>query len=302
MSPTEALLQAVIADPDNDSPRLQLADHWARTGEDPTRADLIRTQIALELLREQDRSWPETIRRERELLESHQSSWERPLRNAIRPSIRSPGSWLRSHLFGTGGTWGFRRGFVEQVLNSAAGFLQDEIQLFDLTPIREVLLTNASRHIEDLIQLPRLDGLRGLHLVSDADFDEDMQFLIDSAQQQGLTVREVQVPRIDGDLIGLLSLLSSSDRLDDPRLDEFRIWRAASTEQRERLRDLSQTPRFTHRLNEPLPTTEIELLNQSAYVWFGSQLKEQKVWAIAKTFHDLEDDDGFCRHALLCKQ
>jgi uncharacterized protein (TIGR02996 family) len=301
MSSIEALLQAVIADPDNDTPRLRLADHWAKTGEDLARADLVRIQITLELLREQDRSWPEAIRRERELLESHQSTWERPLRNTLRPSIRTPGSWLRSHLFGTGGTWGFRRGFVEQVLNSAAGFLQDEIHLFDRTPVRDVLLTNASRHVEELIRLPRLDGLRGLYLVSDADFDEDMQFLIDSARRQGLTVREVQVPRIDGDLLGLLSLLSSPESFDDPQLDDFRIWRAASTEQRDRLRDLSQTPRFTHRLNEPVPTTEIELLQQSTWVWFGPRLKEEKVWAIAKTFHDLEDAGGFCRHALLCK-
>lgn len=301
MPQTEALLSAVIADPDNDVLRLRFADYLASTGQDPTRVELIRVQIALELLREQDRSWPEMVRQERELLETHQSAWERPLRHSLRPSIRTPGSWLRSHLFGTGGTWGFRRGFVEQVLNSAAGFLQDEVQLFNQTPIREVLLTNSSRHIEELLQIPQLDGLRGLHLVGDVDFDEDLQFLVGSAQQQGLKVREVQVPRIDADVSGLFSLLNSSEWSDDPRMNDFRIWRAADEAQRGRLRELARTPRITHRLNEPLPTTEIELLDLSAWVWFGPLLKEEKVWAIAKTFHDLEDENGFCRHALICK-
>jgi hypothetical protein len=164
-----------------------------------------------------------------------------------------------------------------------------------------VLLTNASNHVEDLVNEPRLDQLRSLHLVSDADFDEEMQFLIHSAEQLGLTVREVKIPRIDADMNGLFSLLASKEPQEE-RLDDFRIWRASSEDQKKRLRDLANTPRFTHRLNEPLPTTELELLHASAWVWLGSALQDERVWAIAKTFHDLEDENGFCTHALLCKR
>ena len=302
MPQTPALLQAVLNDPDNDALRLHLADYWAQTPSgEASRVELIRAQIALEFVANEDRAWLELIRRERELLQANQATWERPLRNAIRPSIRNPGQWLRSQLFGTGGTWGFRRGFIEQVLASASGFLQEDIQLFELTPLREVLLTNASTMIPELVNEPRLDRLKSLHLVSDAEFDEDMALLMDSARHQGLEVLEVRIPRVDTDLTGLFALLSHSPKDDDPQLFEYRIWKLASEERRQRLRLLANKPRFVQRLNEPLATTEVELLQMSAWVWFGEGVRKSQLWAMVKTFHDLEDDEGLCRHAVLGK-
>ena len=43
-----------------------------------------------------------------------------------------------------------------------------------------------------------------LHLVSDAEFDEEMELLAESAGSAGLTVLELRIPRIDSDLSGLL--------------------------------------------------------------------------------------------------
>src|SRR5207244_1721028 len=98
------LLRAVLEAPDADEPRLAYADQLANSSRavDQFRAEFIRLQIELHHLPDSDPKWPKLIGRERELLEQYRAAWERPLRNLIRPSIASPGRWLRSRLFGNG--------------------------------------------------------------------------------------------------------------------------------------------------------------------------------------------------------
>ena len=308
MADDGALLNDVISKPDEDGPRLAYAvwlrHHSNSSDADAARAELIRLQIELETVGDDDRSWPEKARRERELLALYQTAWERPLRALLVPSLRKPGSWLHAQLFGRGGKWGFRRGFVEEVLATAAGFLQDDVQLFGASPLRQVVLTNASPAVGALANDERLDRLRSLHLVSDAEFDEEMELLAESAGSAGLTVLELRIPRIDSDLSGLLAVLRGAP--DDAgaaerKLEEFRAWDRASAEEQARLRKLAASPRFVQRLTEPLPTSEAEILAANEWVYLGTGLQDARVWAVAKTYHDLEDETGLCRRLALFK-
>lgn len=73
-----ALHRAIIENPDDDLPRLALAD-WLDENGQPERAELIRVQVGL--AREPDN---EALRlRERDLLAAHQEEWVRPLGDAV---------------------------------------------------------------------------------------------------------------------------------------------------------------------------------------------------------------------------
>ena len=301
------LLKAVLTEPDQDKPRLAYAA-WLRdrpraSAAQRARAELIRVQIDLEHLRDGDRSWPELARRERELLEAFQRAWEKPLRSLLVPGLRRPGAWLHARLFGRGGIWGFRRGFVEQVLATAAGFLQDDVRLSGVAPLRQAVLTNASAAVPALAADERLDGLRSLHLVSDAEFDEDMAFLAESARATGLTVLEMRFPRIDAELGGFVTAFHGAEEqaTDARSLEDFPVWGRANDDERQRLGALLGSPRFVQQLTQPLRTSEPELLAANEWVYLGNALREAGAWAVAKTFHDLELDGGFCRRLVLFK-
>jgi uncharacterized protein (TIGR02996 family) len=70
----EAFLQAIIQNPDDDTPRLVYAD-WLEKHGQPDRAAFIRVQCQLALLPEGDPRRPELEAREQRLLAAHQSQW-----------------------------------------------------------------------------------------------------------------------------------------------------------------------------------------------------------------------------------
>jgi uncharacterized protein (TIGR02996 family) len=102
MSDELALLTAIIANPDEDTPRLMFAD-WLQENGQPERAEFIRVQIEITPLPDRhtrplhDRA-PDNARitRFRELFAAHQEEWLRPL------GVKIPRAT-------------FRRGFVEEL-------------------------------------------------------------------------------------------------------------------------------------------------------------------------------------------
>src|SRR5262249_20860748 len=70
MPTEEAFIQAIIADPDDDAPRLIYADWLDEQGE-CERAEFIRVQVALARMDEDDERRPELEVQERELLTAH---------------------------------------------------------------------------------------------------------------------------------------------------------------------------------------------------------------------------------------
>jgi uncharacterized protein (TIGR02996 family) len=134
MSPDNPFLRALIAQPDDDTLRLALAD-WLDENEDPARAEFIRAQIELARGVEERERRNLLEKRQRELLIEHEREWVRPLAEVLGIA---PGEW---------GGWLFRRGFVEYFHLPAPAVNRHGEKLSRLTPVRELFLmpcTSAS--------------------------------------------------------------------------------------------------------------------------------------------------------------
>jgi uncharacterized protein (TIGR02996 family) len=144
MSIEKGFLQAIVENPEDDTPRLIYAD-WLDEHGQPAHAEFIRAQCALaQLPEEDDRRW-ELAARERLLLWQHGKHWTGPLRGLVR-------------------RWRFRRGFIEEVALPAGRFLEHAAELFRLAPVRRVRLTDAVDVLPHLARLPYLARLHGLDL------------------------------------------------------------------------------------------------------------------------------------------
>jgi uncharacterized protein (TIGR02996 family) len=150
MTPDD-FLREIIADPDNDAPRLIYAD-WLEELGDP-RAEFIRVQC--ELMRN---SLPKKKRialknRESALLLDHKWKWI----GALEPFADQ---------------WTFRRGFIEGCHMTAVNFLQHGEQLFQKTPLRLLWICPMNRKTSQVAQSPLLGRLAQLNLrgnrISDA--------------------------------------------------------------------------------------------------------------------------------------
>lgn len=302
MSSEAALLQAVLADPTADEPRRAYADFLAESPRpaDQARARFIHLQLDLAHQSGESPSWATRFGQERELLERYRPAWEQPLRERLRPSLASPGRWLKSHLFGNGGRWGFRRGFIENVLAPAPTFLAEDAAILAHAPVRRVVLAHASDYIGPLADDPRLDRLESLHLVGDMELDEDLDRLGENARRAGLTVLEFRIPRLWPDAADLFEALQAPVGTDDGRdPSDFPAWELADPDSRRRLATLAGSPRVAVLSQDPAHEGELLALNE--WVYLGDALKTAGAWAVAKSHQDLEDDDGRCRRLVLLR-
>jgi uncharacterized protein (TIGR02996 family) len=156
MSDGDALFAAILAEPDEDVPRLAFADWLDETGGEPdrARADFVRVQVALARDPRVDSrpAAPHVIDlrgREQVLLTTHRPRWLGPLCARGGPL--------------EGGHGQFRRGFVEVVWMPAGWFVARAEALFARAPVRELRVTRAT--VEELAGLtagphfPRLTAL-----------------------------------------------------------------------------------------------------------------------------------------------
>ena len=135
MTPDNLFLQALLAEPDDDTLRLAMAD-WLDENDQPERAEFIRVQIELARGVSDRAHLRELELRQRDLLIAHDKEWVAPLARVLQCK---PGQW---------GGWVFRRGFAEyfnlpaRVINKRGG------ELAKLTPVRELFLRfHAPRRI-----------------------------------------------------------------------------------------------------------------------------------------------------------
>jgi uncharacterized protein (TIGR02996 family) len=119
----DAFLQAVIATPDDDTPRLVYAD-WLDEHGQSDRAEFIRVQCELARLPRDDPRREGLAAREQALLAAHEKEWSRPVRKLAEK-------------------WEFRGGVVEAVALAGDAFLGRAEKLFAAAPIRDA--TFASR-------------------------------------------------------------------------------------------------------------------------------------------------------------
>jgi uncharacterized protein (TIGR02996 family) len=142
----DALLRAVIADPDDDAPRLIYAD-WLDEHGRGERAEFIRVQCAIAGLSPHDERRPPLRRAERRLFRRFAERWAESLRPVV---------WCH----------GYSRGFIEYVSCYAEPFLSGGEALFALAPIRQLHLINAHQYVEQLSECAFLSRPLGLSLGS----------------------------------------------------------------------------------------------------------------------------------------
>ncbi|MFO0825605.1 MAG: TIGR02996 domain-containing protein [Gemmataceae bacterium] len=180
MSPDNPFLKALLAEPDDDTLRLALAD-WLDENDQAPRAEFIRVQIELTRGVEDHECRCALEARQRDLLIAHDTEWIRPLADVLECE---PGEW---------GGWVFRRGFVEYFRLSGNRLPLCGKRLAELTPIRQLNLENDSVWPTVWSQ-PWLRSLTHLYDVS-IESDAQAEAILASPYLAGL--RHLQVARLN---------------------------------------------------------------------------------------------------------
>src|SRR5437868_12607954 len=106
MNQADAFLEAIVAQPDDDTPRLVYAD-WLEERGDP-RGEFIQVQCRLARMGEGEPGFSRYQERERELLDQHRLDWLGELRSVARQST-------------------FLRGFLDEVALEPRAFLEHSL-------------------------------------------------------------------------------------------------------------------------------------------------------------------------------
>lgn len=172
-----AFVAAIVAEPDDDTPRLVAADFLEEHG-DPDRAAFIRVQIALTrldasnsgALGEAAALWrKEAVYLGPKSVYPHLwASIECPELVRVVPRTHTSTPLAHLHVEGVERlTW--RRGFVERVSCPAVEWLKHGAAVRSRNPVREVRLTRADLAPRDVwyAGFPALRGLRTIELVND---------------------------------------------------------------------------------------------------------------------------------------
>jgi uncharacterized protein (TIGR02996 family) len=153
MRDDEALIRTIAEQPNEDTPRLALADWLDEQGGDANcaRAEFIRLQVELARLPEGARERDELRRREAELWVEHRRAWR-----AVVPDV-------------VGVNWrGFDRGFLTVIdVELMNQFVKHAAVLFAAAPVQSVRILAVKPNVtEELAAVPELIRLRELDLTA----------------------------------------------------------------------------------------------------------------------------------------
>jgi uncharacterized protein (TIGR02996 family) len=142
MTDAEAIFAGILADPNDDMPRLVFADWLEENGQEEW-AEFIRVQIEIESVPRSEPRHKELSRRARKLLAHQKEVWLHPFQKLL------PGCYVK-----------FERGFVSIIKASYSYVFFNAHQLWPMAPIREVQVTDGQRHISELCWLDRPQHVR----------------------------------------------------------------------------------------------------------------------------------------------
>jgi uncharacterized protein (TIGR02996 family) len=166
----EALLQAIIADPDDDAPRLVYADHLDETGDpaEAARAELIRFQIATARLPDGHPDKSGRMEQAVRMTDEFKSTWF---------------SWVRDE-----GCLPYpQRGFLDHwSCGSKEDQLADLQDAFDQEPITNATFFLNGSDLPELATWPQLARLRQLNLWPDEPTGDDILAFLSSPHLTGL--------------------------------------------------------------------------------------------------------------------
>ncbi len=192
MTEADAFLAAIIANPDDDLPRLVFAD-WLDEHDDSLRAEFIRGQCALAA----SSADTELAKRMVMIEAMNRRKWSIP---------------------GVPGRQEFRRGFVEYLHTSASDFLTHAAQLERAAPIVDVRLIVANTLLREIVAVPWLTRLRGLDLKGNVGLGNFIEELVPDdrfSEIRTLSLRNCQIwPYLCPGLATIASRLPSLHRLD----------------------------------------------------------------------------------------
>jgi uncharacterized protein (TIGR02996 family) len=184
-SHTDAFLEAILQDPDDDTPRLVFADWLEEQGDSPSavRAEFIRVQCMLAGGPPPPRRI-ELQRRQQEILEEYSDEWAHPIRELVR-------------------NWNFHRGFIDEIALWSEAFLAWADWLFRHAPIQHVRLWShfVPVNIQPLSMAALADSehlrrLRSLHLNANRLESRDVRALVVSEHLTSLTSLSLAYNRI----------------------------------------------------------------------------------------------------------
>lgn len=144
MTDDAALLRAICADPDEDTPRLAFADHLDERG-DGDRAAFVRGQVELATLKEDSPRRREVAFRCRQSLDANEERWLQP-----REAFRRDRAWSR--------------GFVETFSTTMNDLILGHQELFRTHPFRRVWLSELDGDIGGVAFLPPGNRITALDL------------------------------------------------------------------------------------------------------------------------------------------
>jgi uncharacterized protein (TIGR02996 family) len=181
MSPENPFLRALLAQPDDDTLRLAMAD-WLDENDQPERAEFIRVQVELAGGVEEVNRCRQLELRQRDLLIAHEAEWVKPLAEVLDCK---PGVW---------GGWVFRRGFVEYFHLPAPVINRHGEKLARLTPVRELFLRPCnSQNVVTLCKKAWVRSLTALYITAARLNANAIRALIDSTHLVNLKVIEAFV-------------------------------------------------------------------------------------------------------------
>ncbi len=134
------LLGDIVANPDDDTPRLVMADWLEERGHDE-RARFIRVQIERSKLSEHSRRWWDLRIEEARLLAAHEDAWLGKLRKML-----------------TRVEW--RRGFVERVTLGVGQLAKHAGDVFTLTPVYHLQIMRLAQAKLSMTDLAAIEALR----------------------------------------------------------------------------------------------------------------------------------------------
>jgi uncharacterized protein (TIGR02996 family) len=189
MSPDNPLLRALLAQPDDDTLRLAMAD-WLDEHDQPARAEFIRIQI--ELARGvDDRARRMALElRQRDLLIAHEKEWTSRI---VELLDCKPGEWSAAV---------FHRGFIEYFHLPATVINRRGEQLSRLTPVRKLFLRPCNpEHIVTLCKRSWLRSVTDLYVHSARLSYKAVRALIDCPYLDSLRVLDVVAGDVSEDAV-----------------------------------------------------------------------------------------------------
>ncbi len=217
MTDEQAFMTAILAAPDDDTPRLVFADWLDERGtdDDKARAALIRAQCQLEHHPLTTTEGRRLNRIAKAILKAHSDRWLKEIRATK-----------------LGHDFEFRRGFLDGVTMSPTTFVEQGERLFAVAPtLRTVRFPNAANELTELAQSPFLARLASVDLTRMCTcgycaIDEELRDLFKSKHAKGLHYLNVSRDRIDAGVVAVLARsanlanLTTLDLSDNPLQDD----------------------------------------------------------------------------------